>query len=338
MADSDSDGGGVASDSETDEEGLRIGDVVTYTKRLTESDVRAFARASGDENPLHLSESYASESRFGTRIAHGILVAGVISAALAKLPGLVVYLSQDLRFLAPVELGDRVTAECEVLEPLGDDRYRLHTAVRTGDGTTAIDGEAVVLLDEQPAIEDGSGANTYQIRDRSYATTAAVRALSAAAEAIMSSTNRERTGDPIATLDRQRDALDLTRRGTELQVDLPRRFWRALLAETGRGRSTQQHSADVARTMTRLAMRTWMTPWSSSPRVSETEVEIEELLERSFDPLSDVWMANWELVESALEQQIAAYEGMTAAATDATDRSVSMLWPWSLARSGGDPG
>ncbi|WP_254841439.1 MaoC family dehydratase [Natronomonas marina] len=123
-----------------------VGDTVRFSKTLSEDDVDRFAAASGDTNPLHLDEEWAEETRFEGRIVHGTLVAGLISAALARFPGNVVYLSQDLEFRAPVRIGDRVTAEVTIVEALGDDRYRLRTVVDGGD-TRIIDGEAVVLID-----------------------------------------------------------------------------------------------------------------------------------------------------------------------------------------------
>lgn len=131
---------------------IGVGAAVSFTKRITEADVREFAMASGDTNRLHLDEAFAGETRFGRRIAHGTLVAGHISAALARLPGVTIYLSQDVRYLGPVEIGEEVTAECEVVEDLGDDRYRLTTVVTNEEGRTVIDGEAVVLVDELPAV------------------------------------------------------------------------------------------------------------------------------------------------------------------------------------------
>ena len=128
----------------------RVGDTVRFTKTLSEDDVDRFAVASGDTNPIHLDEEWAGETRFGGRIVHGTLAAGLISAALARLPGSVVYLSQDLEFRAPVRIGDRVTAEVTIAEALGDDRYRLRTPVE-GEDDRIIDGEAVVLIDEAPA-------------------------------------------------------------------------------------------------------------------------------------------------------------------------------------------
>ena len=132
------------------EEHLGVGDVIRFTKQITEEDVLTFAGISGDTNRLHLDDEFAGETRFGRRIAHGTLVSGLISSALARLPGMTVYLSQDLRFLKPVDIGSVLTAVVEVVEDLGDDRYRLDTTVETADGTTVIDGEAVVLIDPAP--------------------------------------------------------------------------------------------------------------------------------------------------------------------------------------------
>jgi acyl dehydratase len=126
---------------------LTVGDYFEFTKTITDEDIRRFAAASGDTNPLHLDDEFAEKTRFRGRIAHGTLVGGLISAALARIPGLVVYLSQDLEFHSPVRVGDRVTAECEIIEDLGNNQYRLQTRVLDGD-ETAIDGEAVVLVEE----------------------------------------------------------------------------------------------------------------------------------------------------------------------------------------------
>ncbi len=128
---------------------IETGDVVKFTKTLSQEDVETFAEASGDTNRLHLDADYAEGTRFGRPIAHGTLVGGVVSAALARLPGLIVYLSQDTSFLGPVDIGSEVTAECEVVEDLGNDRYRLTTSARA-DGDEVIDGEAVVIADPIP--------------------------------------------------------------------------------------------------------------------------------------------------------------------------------------------
>ncbi|MFD1563109.1 MaoC family dehydratase [Haloarchaeobius amylolyticus] len=131
---------------------INVGDTVTFEKALSDEDIRAFAAVSGDTNRLHLDDEFASETRFGERIVHGTLVSGLISAALARLPGLTIYLSQDLEFSGPVGIGDRVSARVEVVESLGNDQYRLETIVRDeDDDATVINGEAVVLIDDLPA-------------------------------------------------------------------------------------------------------------------------------------------------------------------------------------------
>lgn len=131
---------------------ITVGDTVRFTKEMNEEDVLAFAAASGDTNRLHLEDDFAAETRFGERIVHGTLVAGTISAALARIPGLTIYLSQDLRFLGPVEIGTTVTAETEILEDLGDQKYRLRTDVIDEESDeNVIEGEAVVLIDDLPS-------------------------------------------------------------------------------------------------------------------------------------------------------------------------------------------
>jgi acyl dehydratase len=125
---------------------LAVGDRIRFGKTISDDDIERFALASGDTNPLHLDDEVAGETRFGGRIAHGILTAGLISSAVARLPGTAVYLSQDLEFRAPVRPDDRVTAEIEVVEELGGDRYRFDTTAETDD-ETVIRGEATVLIE-----------------------------------------------------------------------------------------------------------------------------------------------------------------------------------------------
>lgn len=136
-----------------EEDGLGVGDRILFSKRLTDDEVQVFAEASGDTNRLHLDTDFAEQTRFGRRIAHGTLVSGVISAALARFPGLTIYLSQNLEFLGPVGIGEEVTAICEIVEDLGDGRYRMTTIVEDEDGDTVIDGEATVLIDDLPEAD-----------------------------------------------------------------------------------------------------------------------------------------------------------------------------------------
>lgn len=141
----------VVERSSEDPEALCVGDYVQFMKPIAAGDVSAFAQATGDTNRLHLAPEFAEQTQFDGRIAHGTLVAGTISAALARFPGLTVYLSQDLEFHAPVEIGSTVTAAAEIVEALGDSRYRLHTTVETADETTVIEGEAVVIIQPEPS-------------------------------------------------------------------------------------------------------------------------------------------------------------------------------------------
>lgn len=139
---------------------LSVGDRVTFSKQVVEEDVVTFAHTSGDTNRLHLDSQFADGTRFGGRIVHGMLVSGLISAALARLPGVTVYLSQDTSFRAPAELGQRFTAECEIVEDLGEWRFRISTVVTDESGTELVDGEAVVLIDELPGEADHEADET----------------------------------------------------------------------------------------------------------------------------------------------------------------------------------
>jgi 3-hydroxybutyryl-CoA dehydratase len=125
-----------------------VGDDAEVQRDVTEETIERYADLTGDENRLHTDPEYASEGFFGGVVAHGMLGAGLISAALAALPGDIVYLSQDLDFEAPVRPGDTVRATVEVVEALGDDRVRAETVAEVVDGDdakTVIDGEAAVL-------------------------------------------------------------------------------------------------------------------------------------------------------------------------------------------------
>ena len=127
---------------------LKIGDQASTAKTISESDVYLFAGITGDHNPAHVNEVYASQTRFGCRIAHGILSAGLISAVLAmKLPGPgTIYLGQELKFVRPVYFGDTITATCTVSELLLEKNIaRLETACTNQDGAVVIKGTATVM-------------------------------------------------------------------------------------------------------------------------------------------------------------------------------------------------
>lgn len=126
---------------------IKIGDAAEFTKTVTESDIYLYAGVTGDLNPAHINEVYAQKTFFKTRIAHGMLAAGFISAVLGtQLPGPgTIYLKQDLNFLAPVRIGDTITARVEVLEVITDKKkVRLRTICTNQEGKSVLDGEAIV--------------------------------------------------------------------------------------------------------------------------------------------------------------------------------------------------
>jgi 3-hydroxybutyryl-CoA dehydratase len=129
------------------------GQAAEFTKTVTETDVVLFAGITGDLNPAHVDEPAAARGRFGGRVVHGMLTASFISTVLAmRLPGPgTVYLQQTLRFTRPVRIGDTVTARAELLDLLPKGRARFATTCRNQDGQTVVEGEAVVLLPEDPA-------------------------------------------------------------------------------------------------------------------------------------------------------------------------------------------
>jgi 3-hydroxybutyryl-CoA dehydratase len=128
---------------------LQVGDSASLSKTITDADIKAFAELTGDHNPVHLDDSFAATTRFGRRIAHGMLSASLISSLLAnKLPGQgTVYLSQTLKFVAPVFPDDTVTATVTVTK-IREDRSiaTLETSCSNQAGETVITGEAVVLF------------------------------------------------------------------------------------------------------------------------------------------------------------------------------------------------
>jgi 3-hydroxybutyryl-CoA dehydratase len=123
------------------------GDSATLTKTISDADVVLFAALSGDMNPVHLDEEYAGKTRFGRRIAHGMLIAGMVSAVLGmKIPGEgTIYAGQTIRFTKPVYLGDTITVTATILSY---DRERgkmvLETICRNQDGEVVLSGEADV--------------------------------------------------------------------------------------------------------------------------------------------------------------------------------------------------
>jgi len=126
---------------------LNVGDRQTFAKTVSEADVYLYAGVTGDFNPAHINEPYAEKTFFKTRIAHGMLSAGFISAILGnRLPGPgTIYLRQTLNFRAPVLIGDTLTAAVEVMEVIAaKNRVRLKTTCENQNGIMVLDGEALV--------------------------------------------------------------------------------------------------------------------------------------------------------------------------------------------------
>jgi 3-hydroxybutyryl-CoA dehydratase len=127
---------------------IKIGDDASLSRTVTEAHIVNYAGVTGDFNPVHLDAEYAAKSMFGERIAHGMLMAGLISAVLGtQLPGPnSIYLSQDLKFKAPVKIGDTVTVVVTVTEKREDKPImKLQTTVTNQRGEVVVDGTAVAM-------------------------------------------------------------------------------------------------------------------------------------------------------------------------------------------------
>ena len=140
-------------------ESLVVGQSVEVPTVVTAQMVELFAEATGDRNPVHLDEEFAAKTKFGGRIAHGMLTAGFVSAAIAsRLPGPgSIYMGQTLRFTRPVKLGDTVTVKLEVIEIIAEKkRVRLSTVCTNQNGETVMEGEATVMVPGERAPPGGT--------------------------------------------------------------------------------------------------------------------------------------------------------------------------------------
>jgi 3-hydroxybutyryl-CoA dehydratase len=127
---------------------INIGDEASYSRTITETDVVLFGGVSGDLNPAHFNEEYCKDTMFKSRIAHGMLSAGYISTVLGMyLPGPgTIYLSQEVKFTAPVRFGDTITAIAKVIEKIEDkNRIVLETICMNQDGKVVVKGKAIVM-------------------------------------------------------------------------------------------------------------------------------------------------------------------------------------------------
>lgn len=128
---------------------IKIGDKFAATKQITDSVVRAFAELSGDYNPIHLDETFAAKTRFKKRIAHGMISGALISAVLGYefKERKIVYLSQTMRFVAPVFLDDTITATATVTK-IREDKpiITVETVCTNQNGETVVTGEGKIML------------------------------------------------------------------------------------------------------------------------------------------------------------------------------------------------
>lgn len=129
-------------------EDLEEGMVDVFAKTITDADIMNFAGISGDTNPVHLNHEFAAETIFEGRIAHGMLTASFISTVIGtKMPGPgCIYVSQNLRFKAPVRSGDTVTATCTVTKLIPEKRFIELKTVCTVAGKPVVDGEATIMV------------------------------------------------------------------------------------------------------------------------------------------------------------------------------------------------
>ena len=128
---------------------LKIGDKFSTTKQITDAVVRAFAELSGDFNPIHLDEEFAKTTQFGRRIAHGMISGALISAVLGYefKERKVVYLSQTMKFIAPVFIDDTVTATATVVDIRADKPIvTIETVCTNQKGETVVKGEGKIML------------------------------------------------------------------------------------------------------------------------------------------------------------------------------------------------
>lgn len=127
---------------------LEIGQIHESCVTITEEMIERFAQATGDHNPIHIDEAYAKGTIFKTRVAHGMLQAGILSGILGtRFPGVgTIYLSQTLKFLRPVLIGDEITFRLKVLELFKEkNRVRMETLCTNQRGETVLTGEALVM-------------------------------------------------------------------------------------------------------------------------------------------------------------------------------------------------
>jgi len=127
---------------------IKIGDKAIFGKTVTEADVFAFAGITGDFNPIHVNAEFAKESMFGRRVAHGMLTASLINQTLTNLGGLgTIHMSETVKFLAPVFIGDSVTVTSEVTGKNDEkNRMTVKSVIINQEGKTVLEGEALIMM------------------------------------------------------------------------------------------------------------------------------------------------------------------------------------------------
>ena len=129
-------------------EDIQVGDKATFSKTMTESDIFAFSAITGDFNPIHVNVEFAKESIFKQRVVHGMLTAGLVDQTLTHIGGAGnIHLSQFVKFMAPVHIGDTVTVISEVAsKDAGKNRVTVKSAVTNQAGKTVLEGEALIMI------------------------------------------------------------------------------------------------------------------------------------------------------------------------------------------------
>ena len=124
----------------------KIGDTAEFSKTISEFDIYQFAGITGDLNPIHVNEEYAKRTRFGKRIAHGMLVSSFICTVLGmKLPGVgTIHIGQELKFIKPVYIGDTITVKLELTDILENGHFKIKSVVYNQDNEMVIDGFSTV--------------------------------------------------------------------------------------------------------------------------------------------------------------------------------------------------
>ena len=140
-------------------EDLKVGQTAIYARTITETDIVLFAGITGDNNPVHINEEFAAKTMFSGRIAHGMLTASFISTVLGvKLPGPgAIYVSQTVRFKAPVRAGDTLTVRATITDLVPEKRRATLSTVVTVGNKAVLEGEAVVIVPNRTSVQ-GAGA------------------------------------------------------------------------------------------------------------------------------------------------------------------------------------